>query len=75
VEGLENHFLITTARCVIEAALQRTESRGAHVREDHPETDNDKWLKHIVIHQTNGKLNMENAPIDLREITPLEENF
>ncbi|MEE9612999.1 MAG: FAD-binding protein, partial [Desulfatiglandales bacterium] len=75
VEGLENHFLITTAKCVIEAALQRTESRGAHVREDHPETDNDKWLKHIVIHQTNGKLNMENAPIDLREITPLEENF
>lgn len=75
VQSLENHFLVTTARCVIEAALNRTESRGAHVREDHPETDNDNWLKHIVIHQTNGKLNMEDAPIDLKEITPLEENF
>jgi succinate dehydrogenase/fumarate reductase flavoprotein subunit len=74
VEGLENHFLITTARCVIESALQRTESRGAHFREDHPETDNDKWLKHIVIHQTDGVLDTGNTPVDLREINPLEEN-
>ena len=73
MEGLENHFLVSTARCVIEAALKRTESRGAHFREDYPETDNDKWLEHIVLYQTDGKLNMEKAPVDLREISTSEE--
>jgi succinate dehydrogenase / fumarate reductase flavoprotein subunit len=74
MEGLENHFLVSTARCVIEAALKRTESRGAHFREDYPETDNDKWLEHIVLYQTDGKLNMEKAPVDLREISTSEES-
>jgi succinate dehydrogenase/fumarate reductase flavoprotein subunit len=73
VEGLENRFLLTTAECVIEAALRRTESRGAHFREDYPETDDGKWLKHLVIRQIDGKLNMEKAPVDLREIRPEEE--
>ena len=74
MEGLENHFLVSTARCVIEAALKRTESRGAHFREDYPETDNDKWLEHIVLYQTDGKLNMEKTPVDLREISTSEES-
>jgi len=73
LEGLENHFLIATAKCVIEAALKRTESRGAHFREDYPETDNDNWLEHIVLYERNGRLNMEKTPADLREMTASEE--
>jgi succinate dehydrogenase/fumarate reductase flavoprotein subunit len=73
VEGLENHFLVTTAKCVIEAAFRRTESRGAHFRKDYPEIDNDKWLEHQVICQIDGKLKIEKAPVDLREIRPGEE--
>ncbi|NQU15179.1 MAG: FAD-binding protein [Desulfobacteraceae bacterium] len=73
LEGLENHFLVATARCVIEAALKRTESRGAHFREDYPETDNDNWLEHIVLYEKNGTLNMKKTPADLREMTTSEE--
>jgi succinate dehydrogenase/fumarate reductase flavoprotein subunit len=73
VEGLENHFLINTAGCVIEAALQRNESRGAHFRKDYPETDNSKWLKHLVIRKIEGKLKIEKTSVDLREIHPEEE--
>ena len=29
-------------------ALERDESRGAHWREDHPERDDERWLKHSI---------------------------
>jgi len=73
IQALENYFLFTTAMCVTQAALQRTESRGAHYREDYPVTDNRKWLKHLVIRQTENRLNIEAIPVDLREMGPDEE--
>jgi len=38
VEELETANLLSLARVVVEAALERRESRGAHFREDYPET-------------------------------------
>jgi len=39
--------MATIARLVIESALEREESRGAHYRTDFPET-RDEWVRHIV---------------------------
>jgi fumarate reductase (CoM/CoB) subunit A len=39
VECLENENMVTTARAIVEAALSRLESRGAHYRTDYPERD------------------------------------
>jgi succinate dehydrogenase/fumarate reductase flavoprotein subunit len=46
LHDLRNMSLV--ARCVTGAALARTESRGAHQREDFPETS-DAWQRHQVI--------------------------
>jgi succinate dehydrogenase/fumarate reductase flavoprotein subunit len=73
IEGLENHFLLATARCVIESAIERTESRGSHYREDYQETDNKNWLEHIVIRSVDENLKTERIPVDLRELRPEEE--
>ena len=44
--------MIRFARAMAGAALLRTESRGAHYREDYPELDDKNWLQNIVIHHS-----------------------
>jgi succinate dehydrogenase / fumarate reductase flavoprotein subunit len=48
VEALELDNLIGQAAVVLHSALYRTESRGAHAREDYPERDDEHWLKHTL---------------------------
>jgi succinate dehydrogenase/fumarate reductase flavoprotein subunit len=74
IEGLENYFLVQTARCIVTGALERTESRGAHFREDFPQTDNENWLEHLVLYQRGDKIEIEKMPVDLREMRPTGES-
>lgn len=48
--------MITTGKLQASASLTRTESRGVHYRSDFPEKNDEKWMKNIVIKQTNGKM-------------------
>ena len=48
VETLEYDNLILQAAVTVEGALARTESRGAHAREDFPNRDDDNWMKHTL---------------------------
>jgi succinate dehydrogenase/fumarate reductase flavoprotein subunit len=73
VEALENHFLAVTSRCVTEAALKRTESRGAHFREDFASTDPKRWLQHLAVQKREGRLRWKRLAVDLQEIQPQDE--
>ena len=48
VETLEFDNLIGQAVVTMDSALARTESRGAHAREDFPERDDKNWMKHTL---------------------------
>jgi L-aspartate oxidase len=50
--------MLTVARLVARAALERQESRGAHLRTDFPDTD-PRWRRHVVF----AGVNLEPAPV------------
>lgn len=54
--ALETLNMIEVGEVLIRASLIRTESRGAHYREDYPEQDDNNWLKNIIIYKENEEL-------------------
>jgi succinate dehydrogenase / fumarate reductase flavoprotein subunit len=61
--ALDLRSLLTVAECSARAALERTESRGGHTREDHPYTD-DTWGKvNVVLRLREGRLQVSREPL------------
>jgi len=48
IETLEYDNLISQAAVTVAGAVNRTESRGAHAREDFPDRDDESWMKHTL---------------------------
>ncbi len=65
VETLEFDNLIGQAAVTVNGALNRTESRGAHAREDYPDRDDDNWMKHTLawFDDATGKVRLDDRPV------------
>ena len=48
IETMEFDNLIVQAVVTMDSAVNRTESRGAHAREDFSERDDKNWMKHTL---------------------------
>ena len=70
----ETVSLIRVAELYLRASLARTESRGDHFREDHPETDNSRWLAWVNLRRgESGNTVLETEPVPLHHY-PLQPN-
>jgi succinate dehydrogenase / fumarate reductase flavoprotein subunit len=63
VETLEFDNLIVQAIATVEGASLREESRGAHAREDFPDRDDEKWMKHTLCWVEGGKPSIDYRPV------------
>jgi len=48
-EGWELQNILQISKTIVKSAVNRTESRGAHFREDYPETDDGRWKVHTCL--------------------------
>jgi succinate dehydrogenase / fumarate reductase flavoprotein subunit len=64
VETLEFDNLIAQAVVTMDSAVNRTESRGAHAREDFPDRDDANWMKHTLAWlDESGKVTIDYRPV------------
>jgi succinate dehydrogenase / fumarate reductase flavoprotein subunit len=64
VETLELDNLLSQAVVSMHSCADRTESRGAHARDDYPDRDDKEWMKHSTCYiDDKGKVTLGDRPV------------
>jgi succinate dehydrogenase / fumarate reductase flavoprotein subunit len=74
-EAWELGCLLDLAEVTAYSAMNRTESRGAHSREDFPKRDDVNWLKHTFVSRKNGQLEVAYKPVAIGKFQPKERTY
>ena len=73
--ALELGFMLECAETIVVSALERKESRGAQSRTDYTQRDDQNWLKHILVTQSEGGPQISEQPVVITQWTPEERKY
>ena len=75
-EAIELGHMIEYAAFIVEGAIARKESRGAHYREDYPTRDDENFMKHTyAIVDDKGDISIEYAEVVPGKFEPQERSY
>src|SRR5215469_13282819 len=76
IAAIELGFMLDVAEAIVQCALHRTESRGAHQRTDFPRRDDEKFLVHSLVHRNvDGSSRVEHLPVKITRWPPGERVY
>ncbi|NHC35736.1 succinate dehydrogenase/fumarate reductase flavoprotein subunit [Scytonema millei] len=75
IEALELGSLIVVGQLILNSALNRQESRGAHFREDFPQRDDSNFLKHTLSYYSPAGIDLQYKPVAITMFEPQERKY
>lgn len=75
IDALELQNMVPLAEAITASALNRTESRGAHWREDYPNRDDGNWLKHTLVRKTDSGVSITYKPVTVTLFPPKPRTY
>jgi succinate dehydrogenase / fumarate reductase flavoprotein subunit len=73
--AIELGYMLDCAECIVVAALERKESRGAQFRTDYPKRNDDEWLKHIDLTMDGAGPQVSYSPVTITKWEPQERTY
>jgi fumarate reductase flavoprotein subunit len=74
--ALELANMLDISETILQAGLQREESRGAHQRTDFPARDDERCLTHLLVHRSpDGTSRVERVPVTITRWPPGERVY
>jgi fumarate reductase flavoprotein subunit len=76
IAALELSFMLDVAESIVQSALRREESRGAHQRTDFPSRDDQRYLAHSLAYRNaDGSCRLEYLPVTITRWPPGERVY
>jgi succinate dehydrogenase / fumarate reductase, flavoprotein subunit len=75
IHTIETGYLLDLAATMVAGAVERTESRGAHTRLDHPERDDENWMKHTLAYLEDDQVRLDYSEVTVTTYQPQVRSY